>query len=108
MMVPRWPEDQRGGAAGGKTAELPLVEQPCPSCTSVVHGLEGAAFHLAERTNLVVIAKTSPDRLGTYPQQRGWPNLRRPPPPNNTSHRHYHAGAPDGGQLPVPNAFPRD
>jgi predicted dithiol-disulfide oxidoreductase (DUF899 family) len=72
MMFPRWSEDQRAGAPGGKTAELPLVEQPCPSCTSVVDGLEGAAFHLAERINLVVIAKTSPDRLGTYAQERGW------------------------------------
>src|ERR1700744_325959 len=40
MMFPRWPEDKRAGAPGGKTAELPLVEQPCPSCTSVVDGLE--------------------------------------------------------------------
>jgi predicted dithiol-disulfide oxidoreductase (DUF899 family) len=60
MMFPRWSEDPRAGAPGGRTAELPLVEQPCPSCTSVVDGLEGAAFHLAERINLVVIAKTSP------------------------------------------------
>src|ERR1700747_771307 len=63
MMFPRWSEDPRAGAPAGKTAELPIVEQPCPSCTSVVDGLEGAAFHLAERINLVVIAKTSPDRL---------------------------------------------
>src|SRR6202007_765196 len=64
MMFPRWSEDRRAGAPRGKTAELPLVEQPCPSCTSVVDGLEGAAFHLAERINLVVIAKATPERLG--------------------------------------------
>jgi predicted dithiol-disulfide oxidoreductase (DUF899 family) len=52
MIFPRWSEDRRAGAPGGKTAELPLVEQPCPSCTSVVDGLEGAAFHLTERTTL--------------------------------------------------------
>ncbi len=69
MMFPRWSEDLRAGAPAGKTAELPLVEQPCPSCTSMVDGLEGAAFHLAERTNLVAIAKTSPERLGTYAQE---------------------------------------
>jgi predicted dithiol-disulfide oxidoreductase (DUF899 family) len=39
MMFPRWSQDPRAGAPGGKTAELPLVEQPCPSCTSVVDGL---------------------------------------------------------------------
>ena len=108
MMFPRWSEDPRAGAPGGKTALLPLVEQPCPSCTSLVDGLEGAAFHLAERINLVVIAKTSPDRLGTYAQERGWRNLRLLSSRNNTFNRDYHAEAPDGGQLPVLNVFSRD
>src|SRR5258705_4238106 len=108
MMFPRWSEDPRAGAPGSKTAELPLVERPCPSCTSVVDGLEGAAFHLAERTNLVVIAKTSPDRLGTYAQERGWRNLRLLSSRNNTFNRDYHAEAPDGGQLPALNVFSRD
>jgi predicted dithiol-disulfide oxidoreductase (DUF899 family) len=76
MMFPRWSEDPRAGAPDGKTALLPLVEQPCPSCTSVVDGLEGAAFHLAERINLVVIAKTGPDRLGDFARERDWRNLR--------------------------------
>ena len=108
MMFPRWSEDQRAGAPGGKTAELPLVEQPCPSCTSVVDGLEGAAFHLAERTNLVVIAKTNPDRLRTYAQERGWRNLRLLSSRNNTFNRDYHAETPDGVQLAVLNVFSRD
>jgi predicted dithiol-disulfide oxidoreductase (DUF899 family) len=107
MMFPRWSEDQRAGAPGGKTAELPLVEQPCPSCTSVVDGLEGAAFYLAERTNLVVIAKTSPERLGTYAQERGWRNLRLLSSRNNTFNGDYHAETPDGVQLAVLNVFSR-
>jgi predicted dithiol-disulfide oxidoreductase (DUF899 family) len=107
MMFPRWSEDPRAGAPGGKTAGLPLVEQPCPSCTSVVDGLEGAAFHLAERTNLVVIAKTSPDRLGTYAQERSWRNLRLLSSRNNTFNRDYHAETPDGVQLAVLNVFSR-
>jgi predicted dithiol-disulfide oxidoreductase (DUF899 family) len=108
MMFPRWSEDQRAGAPGGKTAELPLVEQPCPSCTSVVDGLEGAAFHIAQRTNLVVIAKASPDRLGTYAQERGWRNLRLLSSRNNTFNHDYHAETPDGVQLAVLNVFSRD
>src|SRR5882672_7169808 len=89
MMFPRWSEDPRAGAPGGKTALLPLVEQPCPSCTSVVDGLDGPAFHLAERTNLVVIAKTSADRLGTYAKERGWRNVRLLSSRNNTFNRDY-------------------
>jgi predicted dithiol-disulfide oxidoreductase (DUF899 family) len=107
MMFPRWPQDQRAGAPEGKTAELPLVEQPCPSCTSVVDGLEGAAFHLAERTNLVVIAKTSFDRLGTFAKERGWTTLKLLSSQNNTFNRDYHAEAPDGVQLAILNVFVR-
>src|SRR6201984_383138 len=87
MMFPRWSEDLRAGAPGGKTADLSLVEQPCPSCPSVVDGLEGAAFHLAERINLVVIAKTSPDRLGTYAQESGGGNPRGACSAENTLNR---------------------
>jgi predicted dithiol-disulfide oxidoreductase (DUF899 family) len=108
MMFPRWSEDPRAGAPRGETALLPLVEQPCPSCTSVVDGLQGAAFHLAERINLVVIAKTSPDRLRAFGQERGWRDLRLVSSRNNTFNRDYHAERPDGGQLPVLHVFSRD
>jgi predicted dithiol-disulfide oxidoreductase (DUF899 family) len=107
MMFPRWPEDKRAGALGGKTAELPLVEQPCPSCTSVVDGLEGAAFHVAERANLVVVAKASPERLGAYARERGWNNLCLVSSRNNTFNRDYYAENSDGVQLAVLNAFAR-
>jgi predicted dithiol-disulfide oxidoreductase (DUF899 family) len=108
MMFPRWSEDERAGAPGGKTARLPLVEQPCPSCTSVVDGLEGAAFHLSARINLVVVAKTAPDRLGTYAQERGWHNLRLLSSRNNTFKRDYHGETPEGEQLPTLIVFSRD
>jgi predicted dithiol-disulfide oxidoreductase (DUF899 family) len=108
MMFPRWSDDPRAGAPDGKTALLPLVEQPCPSCTSVVDGLEGAAFHLAERINLVVIAKTGPDRLGDFARERDWRNLRVLSSRGNTFNRDYHAESADGGQLPVLHAFHRD
>src|SRR6201982_2586444 len=108
MMFPRWSEDQRAGAPEGKTAELPLVEQPCPSCTSVLDALAASAFHLAERTNLVVIAKASFDRLGTYAQERGWRNLRLLSSRNNTFNRDYHAETPDGVQLAVLKLFSRE
>src|ERR1700758_861294 len=75
MMFPRWSKDPRAGAGGGKTALLPLVEQPCPSCTSVVDGLNGPATDLSDRVNLVVVAKTDPARVANYAQERGGRNL---------------------------------
>ncbi|MFD1516948.1 DUF899 family protein [Pseudonocardia yunnanensis] len=107
MMFPRWAEDPRAGALDGQTALLPLVEQPCPSCTSVVDGLEGAAFHLAERINLVVIAKTDAARLGAYARERQWRDLRLLSSKNNTFNRDYHAETADGVQLPILNVFSR-
>lgn len=107
MMFPRWSQDQRAGAPTGATATLPLVDQPCPSCTSVVDGLEGAAFHVAERTNLVIVAKTSPERLGTYAQERGWKNLKLLSSRNSSFNRDYHAENADGVQIAVLNVFTR-
>jgi predicted dithiol-disulfide oxidoreductase (DUF899 family) len=108
MMFPRWSKDPRAGAPQGKTALLPLVEQPCPSCTSVVDGLNGSAVHISDRVNLVVVAKTDAARLATYAQERGWHNLRLLSSRNNTFNRDYHGETPEGEQLPVLNVFSRD
>lgn len=107
MMFPRYSKDPRAGAPEGKTALLPLAEQPCPSCTSVVDGLNGSAVHLTARVNLVVVAKTDPARLGTYGQERGWRNLRLLSSRNNTFDRDYHGETQEGEQLPVLNVFSR-
>ena len=108
MMFPRWSKDPRAGAPDGKTALLPLVEQPCPSCTSVVDGLNGPAAHISDRVNLVIVAKADPARLATYAQERGWRNLRLLSSRNNTFNRDYHGETPEGEQLPVVNVFTRD
>jgi predicted dithiol-disulfide oxidoreductase (DUF899 family) len=108
MMFPRWSEDPRAGASDGKTALLPLVEQPCPSCTSVVDGLDGPAPYISDRVNLVVVAKTDPDRLRTWGQERGWRNVRLLSSRNNTYNRDYHSESAAGEQLPVLNVFSRD
>jgi hypothetical protein len=63
----------------------------------------------APRINLAVIAKTSPDRLGTYARERGWgDNIRLLSSRHNTFNRDYHAETPEGEQLPVLSAFSRD
>jgi predicted dithiol-disulfide oxidoreductase (DUF899 family) len=108
MMFPRWSKDPRAGAPEGETALLPLIEQPCPSCTSVVDGLNGPAAHISDRVNLVVVAKTDHARLGAYAQERGWRNLVLLSSRNNTFNRDYHAETSEGEQLPVLNVFSRD
>jgi predicted dithiol-disulfide oxidoreductase (DUF899 family) len=76
FMFPRWSSDTRPGPTRGETARLPLAETPCPSCTSILDSLDGAAPHLAQRVNLAIVAKSDPERIRTFAGERGWRNLR--------------------------------
>jgi predicted dithiol-disulfide oxidoreductase (DUF899 family) len=108
FMFPRWSGDTRPGPAEGETARLPLAETPCPSCTSILDSLDGAAPHLASRLNLVVAAKSDPTRIRNFARDRGWRHLRLLSSRNNNYNRDYHAEAPDGEQIPILNVFTRD
>jgi predicted dithiol-disulfide oxidoreductase (DUF899 family) len=108
FMFPRWSGDTRPGPAEGETARLPLAETPCPSCTSILDSLDGAAPHLAHPLNFVVVAKSDPARIGRFAHERGWRNLRLLSSRNNNYNRDYHAESPEGEQSPVLNVFTRD
>jgi predicted dithiol-disulfide oxidoreductase (DUF899 family) len=108
FMFPRYAGDTRPGPAVGETAKLPLEETPCPSCTSILDSLDGAASHLARRINLAVVAKSAPERIRAFAQERGWRRLRLLSSRNNAYNRDYHGEAPDGSQVPILNVFHRD
>jgi len=108
FMFPRYSGDTRPGPERGETARLPLGETPCPSCTSILDSLDGAARHLGRRINLAVVAKSDPDRVRAFARERGWGHLRLLSSRNNTYNRDYHAETPDGEQRPLLNVFTRD
>jgi predicted dithiol-disulfide oxidoreductase (DUF899 family) len=108
FMFPRSPGDSRPGPAEGDTAKLPLVETPCPSCTSILDSLDGAARHLTHRLNLAVVAKSEANRLAAFAQERGWRHLMLLSSTKNTYNRDYHAETGEGDQLPMLNVFVRD
>ena len=108
FMFPRWSGDTRPGPAVGETARLPLAETPCPSCTSILDSLDGAAPHLASKLSLVVVAKSDPARIRHFADERGWRHLRLLSSQNSTYNRDYHAEGPDGEQSPILNVFTRD
>jgi predicted dithiol-disulfide oxidoreductase (DUF899 family) len=108
FMFPRYEGDTRPGPAEGETARLPLAETPCPSCTSILDSLDGAAPHLAQLINLAVVAKSDPDRIATFARERGWRNLRLLSARNNRYNIDYLAEDPDSGQRPILNVFTRD
>jgi predicted dithiol-disulfide oxidoreductase (DUF899 family) len=108
FMFPRWSGDTRPGPADGETARLPLAETPCPSCTSILGSLDGAARPLAQRLNLAVVAKSEPERIRAFARERGWRHLRLLSSRNNGYNRDYHAETPEGEQVPIMNVFVRD
>jgi predicted dithiol-disulfide oxidoreductase (DUF899 family) len=48
----------------------------CPSCTSILDGLDGSFPHVIQRVPLVVIAKSPIARILAHARERGWRNLR--------------------------------
>ena len=107
FMFPRWSGDTRPGPAAGETARLELAETPCPSCTSILDSLDGAAPHLAQRLNLVVVAKSDPARIAAFARDRGWRHLRLLSSRDNSYNRDYLAETPEGEQVPILNVFVR-
>ena len=108
-MFPRYKADKRAPAASGATAQLPLAEQPCPSCTGLIDQLDAAAPHFeAAGGNFAVVAKTSLDRLLGVARDRGWRNVRLLSSAGNTFKRDYHAEDAEGQQAPLMTVFTRD
>jgi predicted dithiol-disulfide oxidoreductase (DUF899 family) len=108
FMFPRDPEDLAPGPTTGQTALLPLAEGPCPTCVAMIDQLEGAAEHLVQRINLAVVAKTSPQRLLTFAEERGWRRLRFLSSATTTFNRDYHAETSEGAQRPMLTVFHRE
>ena len=53
----------------------PEREVPCPGCTHLLDGIDGAARHLPQRVSFHVVAKSPIARLAAWKQARGWEHL---------------------------------
>jgi predicted dithiol-disulfide oxidoreductase (DUF899 family) len=108
FMFPRDPGDERPGPAEGRTAQLPLAQSPCPSCTAMLDQLDGAAEHVAPLVNLVAVAKAPIGNVLAYADERGWRRLHVLSSNGNSYNRDYHGENADGHQRPMLNVFHRD
>lgn len=108
FMFPRYSGDTRPGPREGETAKLPLAETPCASCTSILDSFDGAAPYLERVINLVVVAKSDPERIGNFARERGWTHLRLLSSRGNSFNRDYNAETAEGEQMPILSAFVRD
>lgn len=85
----------------------PQMAKACPMCTSMLDGLDGNAPHIAQRANLVVIAKSPIARILEYARGRGWSNLRLLSSAGNSYNQDYFGESPEGSQAPMLNVFVR-
>jgi len=86
----------------------PKMAEACPMCTSFLDGLDGNAQHIAQRANLVVIAKSPIERILDYARRRGWRNLRLLSSAGNSYNRDYHGEDARGEQWPMLNVFTKN
>jgi predicted dithiol-disulfide oxidoreductase (DUF899 family) len=54
----------------------PDRDTPCPACTQVLDGLDGAVRHAAQRASIYVVAKSPLARLLAWARERGWDHLQ--------------------------------
>jgi predicted dithiol-disulfide oxidoreductase (DUF899 family) len=87
------------------TKGLPL-EEGCPSCTSIIDAVDGAAKHLTQQINFALVAKAPIEQFAAHAKNRGWRHARLLSSGNNTYNHDYHAEGPDG-QQPIASVFVR-
>lgn len=76
----------------------PERKRPCPGCTHFLDSLDGAARHIRERVNFVVVAKSPLPRLMAFADERGWRHLNLLSTAGNTYDRDYFG---DSAALPA-------
>jgi predicted dithiol-disulfide oxidoreductase (DUF899 family) len=79
----------------------------CPSCTSIIDGLDGALQHITRRVNAAVVAKVPIEQFQAHAQTRGWRHARLLSSANTTYHHDFQTETDSGGQLPIATVFTR-
>jgi predicted dithiol-disulfide oxidoreductase (DUF899 family) len=85
----------------------PKMEMACPSCSSIIDALDEESKHIGQRTSLVAVAKSPPERVERLRHERGWRGVRFLSSANNSFNRDYFTEDENGSQQPILNVFVR-
>jgi predicted dithiol-disulfide oxidoreductase (DUF899 family) len=85
----------------------PAMSAPCPSCTSILDGLDGVSPHVRQRVAFAVVARSPIERIRAVARERGWRNLRLLSSSRNSYNADYLGEDSGGDQQPVMNVFTR-
>jgi predicted dithiol-disulfide oxidoreductase (DUF899 family) len=83
----------------------PDDESACPSCTSILDGLDGSSPHVNDRVNFVAATKAPWQKARQWADGRGWRNLNLYSSFNNNYNADYFAENEKGNQQPILNVF---
>jgi predicted dithiol-disulfide oxidoreductase (DUF899 family) len=83
----------------------PAMERPCPSCSSMLDGLDGQVPHITQRAALAVVARSPIGRILDFTHERGWRRLRLVSSADNSYPAAYHSETAEGSQRPIMNVF---
>ncbi len=107
-MFPRHREDRRPGPTAGATAELPLADGPCASCTALIDMWEGTMPHFEGLGGkLVIVARAPIERVAAFARDRGWTYARLLSDTTGSFRRDYGGDGPDGNSVPMMTVFRR-
>jgi predicted dithiol-disulfide oxidoreductase (DUF899 family) len=81
------------------------LEGPCPSCTSIIDGVDGTARHLTQAIAFAAVAKVPIERFRAWGDERGWRFARLLSSADNTYNRDYLAEDENEMQRPVASVF---
>src|SRR6266498_720287 len=85
----------------------PEMPAACPSCTSILDGLDGTAPHVQQRVNFAVVAKSPIQRIRSFARERGWRHHRLLSSAQNSYKADYQGETAKGEQMPALNVFTR-
>jgi predicted dithiol-disulfide oxidoreductase (DUF899 family) len=80
---------------------------PCPSCTSIIDAVDGAARHVEQRIGFAVVAKAPIEKFREHARKRGWSHAQLLSSAENDFNRDYGAEDPNGQQFPLAHVFVR-
>lgn len=78
---------------------------PCPSCTSIIDAVDGAARHITQRIDMAVIAKAPIEEFRKHGERRGWRHTPLLSSAGNSFNRDYGAEEDNGQQWPLAHIF---
>ena len=85
----------------------PKMEKPCPSCTSMLDGMNGQTRHITQQVALAVVARSPLERILAFTRPRGWTGLKLLSSAGNSYNIDYKGEGADGSQNPTMNVFTR-